>query len=164
MKSERVPLRWLVVRCLVVWLGLLLLFGWVGCATFLAVAKFSSTFCFVRNNLEHFLALSFCAAVRKREREKERERMWAAGGNTQYKSHLDLCHAFNWLLCRCRCRCRLQLQLQLRHPLSSPTATATARDQAQAQQQQFPLAAKSSFGGGQKTKKHKCPSWMPARA
>lgn len=29
-------------------------------------------------------------------------RMWAAGGNTQYKSQLDLCHAFNWLLCRCR--------------------------------------------------------------
>lgn len=73
MKSERVPLRWLVVRCLVVWLGLLLLFGWVGCATFLAVAKFSSTFCFVRNNLEHFLALSFCAAVRKRVRERGRE-------------------------------------------------------------------------------------------
>jgi len=33
-------------------------------------------------------------------------RMWAAGGNTQYKSQLDLCHAFNWLLCRCRTRAR----------------------------------------------------------
>jgi len=140
MKSERLLVRWSVGWLFVGLVGWLFV-GLSGPAFGLVVAKFSSTFCFVRNNLEHFLALSFCAS-----RCTEKERMWAAGGNTQYKSHLDLCHAFNWLLCRCRC---------------STCLSALSSTWFQAQTQEKPtvlpssISCKIEFGGGQKTKKYK---------
>lgn len=61
--------------------------------------------------------------------------MWAAGGNTQYKSHLDLCHAFNWLLCRCH-GCPLPSLLSL----SSSLARLPS------------ISYEIEFGGGQRLK------------
>lgn len=117
-----------VVGCSVVGL-----FGRPGLGLYLsrlsAWAKFSSTFCCVffvpRNNLETFFGAVFST-----------KRMWAAGGNTQYKSHLDLCHAFNWLLCRCH-GCPLSSSY-----LSSSSSLARLPS----------ISYEIEFGGGQRLK------------
>lgn len=69
------------------------------------------------------------------------ERMWAAGGNTQYKSHLDLCHAFNWLLCRCHGVAHRSLPA----PLPLPW-------QAQSLAKPPSISCEIEFGGGQRLK------------
>lgn len=71
------------------------------------------------------------------------ERMWAAGGNTQYKSHLDLCHAFNWLLCRCHGVAHRTLPA--RSPLPLPW-------QAQSLAKPPSISCEIEFGGGQRLK------------
>lgn len=73
------------------------------------------------------------------------ERMWAAGGNTQYKSHLDLCHAFNWLLCRCHGVAHSSLPPNPRHPLPLPW-------QAQSLAKPPSISCEIEFGGGQRLK------------
>lgn len=91
MKSKRVPLRWLVASLLPSLGARCWLFGcWVvWCPGLgLGLGKVFLDFLFFASQQ----SWTFFGAV------FSTKRMWAAGGNTQYKSHLDLCHAFNWLL------------------------------------------------------------------
>lgn len=95
-------------------------------------AKFSSTFLFrLATILNIFWRCLFT------------ERMWAAGGNTQYKSHLDLCHAFNWLLCRCH---------GVAHSSLLPVPPSASPRQAQSLAKPPSISCEIEFGGGQRLK------------